>query len=112
MRTEHLYQRETFRYSSGWSHLDDWQFLCTVRLTPMQQVREGNGYDLGGVYLSYARVPRGKDWRQIARALEQTLEGSRCRHEYDCCGCASRRVTVRLIAPRRLQVRMSVSYNR
>lgn len=111
MELQHVYQRRTFKFSPGWAHLDDYDFVATLRVTPFQKTREGNGYDDGGSWVAYTRLPAGSNWRTIARAVEQSMGGSNCRHEYDCCGCSTRRVFTRLVAPRRLMIRVSISYN-
>ena len=111
MQTVNLYERKTFRYADGWSNADSWDYLTTLKLTPARLVRESRGYDDGGTWVQYARVPAGADWRQIARAVRQTGGGSTCRHEYDCCGCELRTVFTKLVAPRRLLVRTSIGYN-
>ena len=51
------------------------------------------------------------DPARVAQALRDTLGGSRCRHEYDCCGCASRYVKVIRKTRRDLLVRTFVTYN-
>lgn len=104
MQQVHLYQRETFRYSAGWSHLDSWQFLCTVRMTPWKRTRDGNDFEDLGAWTAHVRVPQGLAWKQVAAALTHTLQHHRCQHEYDCCGCVSNRVRVRLIRPGHLLV--------
>lgn len=111
MELEHFYRRVTHRYAAGWSHLDDYEPVVSLRITPFQLRRPGNGYDDEGTWTAYTRLPAGSNWREIARAIENTMAGSRCRHEYDCCGCYNRRVFTRLVAPRRLQIRVDVTRN-
>lgn len=111
MQLIHLSQRLSRSYSPGWDHLDQWSPVGQIRVTPGRLVRQGNGFDDGGTYVRYARLRPGQDWRLVARAVGDTLSTGRCRHEYDCCGCASTDTTARLIRPRLLQIRTNVSYN-
>lgn len=111
MQTVHTYIRLTHKYRDGWSHLDNDEFVATVRLTPPKMVREGEGYDDGGKYVQYMRVPRNVNPGQLEQALRDTLGGSSCRHEHDCCGCATRYVRTKLVTPRKLKVTTSVTYN-
>ena len=89
----------------------DLEFVATVSLTPMKMVKEGDGYDDGGTYLQYLRVPRTVNRLALAQALRDTMGASSCNHSYDCCGCAVRRVTVKMLSKRKMQVRTKVSYN-
>lgn len=109
--TIHLYERQSHKYRDGWRDLDEHQYLGTVKMTGPTLVEPGNGYDRGDVVRHAVRLPVGMDPKAAAQALRDTLGGGRCRHEYDCCGCASRSVFTRLISPRRLSVTVRTSYN-
>ena len=85
--------------------------VAKVSLTPRKKVADGNGYDDGGTYLQYTRVPRGVNKAELAQALRDTMGGSNCTHAYDCCGCVSRFIMTKLIAPRVMQVRTKITYN-
>lgn len=111
MQTVEIYKRLSHRFNPGWSSRDNWAWLGTLKLTPAKVVREGNGYDDGGTYLQYARIPADVDRQQLAWAVQDTMSGSSCRHEYDCCGCQSTSVRTKFLSTRLLQVRVSVSYN-
>jgi hypothetical protein len=111
MQTVHAFARTSFKYVDGWSHLDSDEFVATVRLTAPKVVEQGEGYDEGDTYVQYTRVPRNISAKDLAQALRDTMGGSNCRHEYDCCGCATRYVRTKLIAPRKLQIRTQISYN-
>lgn len=106
-----LYTRKTFKYRDAWSHEDEWDYLSSIKLTPPAVVDEGNGYDRGVTYLQHARLPAGADSRQFRRAIANTLSGDRCRHDYDCCGCASRSVFTRMLSKRDVLIVSTVSYN-
>ena len=85
--------------------------VAVVRLTRAKKVAEGNYYDEGGTYLQYLRVPRGVDSAVLSQALRHTMGGSSCTHAYDCCGCASRSIQTKMIAPRKMQVRTKIFFN-
>lgn len=109
----HCYARKTFHYQDGWSSSDTWDYLTTVRLTPMRTARPADDFDDGGTYVQYTRLPRlpRKERDRIIRSIEDTISGTNCKHPYDCCGCASFRATVRPINAQDLIIHTSVSYN-
>ncbi len=111
MQTVHAYRRLTNRYIDQYMHLDETEFVATVKLTAPRVVEEGNGFDTGATFQQYLRVPRGVDVKALRQALRDTMGYHGCTHEYDCCGCASYSVFTKLVAPRKLQVTSSVSYN-
>lgn len=106
-----LFERKTFKYRDGWSHEDNWNYLGAIKLTPPKITRRGEEYDEGDTYVRYARLPAGVDAKRYARAVEDTMRGSNCRHEYDCCGCPYFRVDAKLIATRKLLIHTAVTYN-
>lgn len=101
----------THGYAPGWRHLDRSRSLGEVALTPRKAVSAGNGYDEGPTYTQHVRLPRGMNSDLAVRGLVDTISGSRCRHEHDCCGCASTSVSVRSLSKRDLLVRSRISYN-
>lgn len=109
--TVHLYERKTHRYADGWADLDEHQYLGTVKLAGPTLVARGNRYDEGDTVRYTTRLPAGMDPKAAIKALRATLGGSNCRHEYDCCGCASHHVLARLTAPRRLSVTVFTTFN-
>ena len=111
MHTVHAYVNTTNHYADGWRYLDSDNFVATVRLTAPHMLKHGADRDEGDTYTQYVRVPRGVNAGMLGQALRHTLGGSNCKHEYDCCGCATHRVSVKLTAPRRLLVRTQISYN-
>lgn len=111
MQAVHCYKRLTHRYNLGWMHLDKSAYVGSVKMTPPKVVQEGNGYDDGDVYVQYARIPGRADVAAVMQALRDTLTRSGCRHEYDCCGCASYSVSVERHSTRQLRIRTRVSYN-
>lgn len=110
----HCYARKTHKYRAGWSSWDDWDYLTTLRVTPLRSARDSRGFDDGGTYVQYVRLPAGvnrKAKARIIRSIEDTISGTGCKHQYDCCGCASHRATVRSISRRDLLIHTSVSFN-
>lgn len=111
MEQVNAYARTSNRYIDKYKHLDGERFVATVRLTPRKLVEESTGYDSGGTYVQYLRVPLGVNTKDLQRALRDTMGYTGCTHSYDCCGCASSYVSTELVAPRRMRVTTSVSYN-
>lgn len=109
MGTLPVYARRTNCYMPGWSSLDRHSYVATVKVTPPRTVREPEDFDDGGTYIVHARAPAGAP--SLTRALEHTMSGSNCRHEYDCCGCAFRTAVARRVSARDYVVRVSVGYN-
>jgi len=111
MQTVHAYARTSHRYIDEYKHLDGERFVATVRLTPPKVTDEGEGFDDGPTYVQFLRVPRNVDVNDLRQALYDTMSYHGCTHEYDCCGCASRSVRTRLVAPRKLKITTHISYN-
>jgi hypothetical protein len=111
MQTVNLFTRKTFKYADGYSHLDDSEYLATVKLTPPKLVQGGDHLWASKNILQHLRLPVGADPKLYAKALEDTMGGSRCRHEYDCCGCATRRIFTRMLSKRDMLVETFIAYN-
>ncbi len=111
MITASLTLRKTHRYADGWADLDESRYLGRMKLTAPRVLVPGNGYDRGPVFIQRVRVPSGLKREDVKQALMDTLGGSRCRHEHDCCGCASRHVQVRALGNRDFAVRTSLTFN-
>jgi hypothetical protein len=111
MQTVHAYRRTSHRYIDAYKHLDGEEFVATVKLTPPRMIRAAEDFDDGGSYVQFMRVPRNVNLQALRQALRDTMGYHGCTHEYDCCGCASRSVRTRLVAPRKLRVTTSISYN-
>lgn len=109
METVDLERRLTRRYVDTFSHLDQWADAGRVKLTPLRQVRHGNGYDDGGTYIRWATFPRNTP--VDVRALEDTLSHWGCHHEWDCCGCQSISTSVVHRHGRRVVLSTRVSFN-
>lgn len=110
MQTVGIFQRLTHKYRDGWDYLDQSEYLCTAKVTPWRMVREPDDYSDGGTYIAHATVPAGTSGK-IIDALRDTFSRCDCRHEHDCCGCASRYAEVRRVSRNRYVVKQSITYN-
>jgi hypothetical protein len=106
-----LFTRLTYQYADGWQHLDSEEFTGTVKVLGATRQIEGAGYDDGGAAHFRVVAPSALKGRDLSRAIGQTLGGSSCRHEHDCCGCATHRASVKRVSPREYAVKVSVSFN-
>jgi hypothetical protein len=94
MYNVNVYKRLTHRYAMGWASLDNHEYLGAAKATPARMVRqpaEGE-YSDGGTYVQFVRLPAGlsaRQRREARQAIADTMTSSRCRHEFDCCGCIS-----------------------
>lgn len=123
--------RQTSRYVQGYAHLDDWAQVCNARTTATRVVAapdEEEASDGGStallVVLTPAQLSEAKNnYRRMAgenkqtftrwmnRAIEASLSGGGCGHEYDCCGCASYYADSHRTKPREFSVIVRRSYN-
>lgn len=71
----------------------------------------GNGYDEG--QSASFRVIGSKRLSQADQraALRSSIAGSRCTHDYDCCGCASTYAAIRIVKRGIFAVQTRTSYN-
>jgi hypothetical protein len=112
MQHINLYLRRTFRYADGWASLDQHSYLQTVRAPAPRVIEEDWGW--GGVLRYTLKVPgqlSRKDHVALKRAIYHTMGGSTCRHEWDCCGCIRRMVSVQRVSKREYSVRISAYRN-
>lgn len=106
-------RRLTHKYSPGWAYLDKHGPGTSLRLTPWRRTEPAQEYDDNGAFVAFTRIPAGLSRAQreeLKDALRDTLGGSSCQHEHDCCGCAIRTVYV-TSKGRRFRVEMRVYYN-
>ena len=110
-----MYKTDLFthaqQYAEGWRHLEREAFTGTVKVLGATYQSEGEGYDDGGFSRFRVVAPSTLKRQDLTRAIAQTLGGSSCRHDYDCCGCATHRASVKRVSPREYAVQISVSYN-
>lgn len=104
--------RLTNDYQSGWSHLEEWGDAIRVKLLKWKPSKSdpNDSYE-GYTKMTRAIAPQGVDDELVARALSDTLSGSSCRHEHDCCGCKLFHAQVKKIRHRTWLVKLSISYN-
>ena len=72
---------------------------------------EPEGYDDGGAARFRVVAPSALKGTDLSRSIAQTMSGSGCRHEHDCCGCASHYASVRRVSQREYAVQVRTSYN-
>ena len=106
-----LYKRLTHNYRDAWRHLDGDQYIGDAKQLGVTRHIPSTGYDDGGEYHFRVIAPSALKGRDLSRPISQTMTGSSCAHEYDCCGCASTRASVRRIDRRTYSVKVSVSFN-
>lgn len=127
----HLESRQTSRYVLGYAHLDSWVPVCDalrsvprvvespdyqeasdggttallVVITPSELAKAKNRYRR----LSDQKKPTFTRW--MNRAIEASLSGGGCGHEFDCCGCPSWYADSHRTKPREFSVRVHRSFN-
>ena len=111
MKTIQLYERLTHRYVDAYRHLDEEQHIGEVKQLGITRSVPPTGYDDGGEYLFRVVAPSTLKSKDLSHALRSTLSHNGCAHEYDCCGCASARASVKRLTKREYSVWISISYN-
>lgn len=107
-----LWLRKTFRYRDGWARSEDtYAHMGEVKLTPRKLVQDQESFDGQAIFTQTATVPRGLDQKKVQRALVDTLGGSLCRHEHDCCGCFSTSVRTRRLSNRKFGIVLTLTPN-
>jgi hypothetical protein len=104
-----LYQRLTHKYALGWDYLDEYATLGTATMTAPKLVSDA-GID-GHTRTARVTAPATLGSLNIARAIADTLTTSGCRHEYDCCGCATTTTQVTRLSRRQYGVKLFTYYN-
>lgn len=110
-----IYKRLTHRYRAGWVVMDEHQYVGPLKLTAPRVTQEGED-GTGPTRIRHARLSaeQARDprtVRDIIDGLYDTVGGSTCRHEHDCCGCARTGVEVRKVSRRDLVIRTRVWFN-
>jgi hypothetical protein len=123
--------RLTSRYVQGYAHLDNWEQVCNARTSksyvvaaPSDEEASDGGSTARLVVLTPAELEAAKaTYRRVVsngrpsftkwmnRAIEESLSGGGCGHEYDCCGCASYYADAHRTKPREFSVIVRLSYN-
>jgi hypothetical protein len=104
-----LFKRLTHKYRDGWRHLDNEVFVGTVKMLQPRKL-EDHGID-GHAQLARVIAPASLGGVDLSYAIGSTLSSSHCRHEHDCCGCASVSADVRRLSRRHYSVKLFTSYN-
>lgn len=108
----HAARRWTYHYRDGAAHLDQWgQYLPFKMLGAPRLTEEAQDYDEGDTLLYWVIGNKHADIEEQREALLDHFSGSNCRHEHDCCGCASRYASVRHVGRGRFTVRITVTFN-
>lgn len=84
-----LQLRETHRYNDGWAYLDQHKYLGECRAIAATKECGNDEYWSNTVAVAVFQE-HDATREEIEEAIIDTLSGSRCRHEHDCCGCVSR----------------------
>lgn len=111
MFMQHLYRFVTNKYRDGWRELDQSRYVGTVKVLEGRTIRQPADFDDGGTYRMRVVAPSHLRNADLRQPIRDTMGGSNCRHEHDCCGCASRHVSVKRIGRRDYVVTIGTSYN-
>lgn len=104
-----LYKRLSHKYRDGWRHLDDEVFVGAVKMLQPRKL-EDDGID-GKLHITRVIAPASLGDTDLSYAIGSTLSSSHCRHEHDCCGCATVSADVRRLSRRQYSVKLFTSYN-
>ena len=80
--------RLTHKYRDGWAGEEEWEEAGEYEVLGSVEMHRGEGTALSLQILRNLSIPSDK----LRQALTDTVSGSDCRHEHDCCGCWSRSV--------------------
>jgi hypothetical protein len=104
-----LYQRLTHQYADGWRYMDDEQHIGTAKVLAARLTRD-EGSD-GSSHLTRVIAPAALRDVNLTRAIENTMSGSHCRHDHDCCGCPTTYATARRVSRREYAVTLRTTFN-
>jgi hypothetical protein len=90
METMRLRLRKTNKFNDGWSCLEDWEDVGEVSLHRCSKTERNGNYTMRFLVVNDNHLAG-----DLSQAIRDTLSGSNCRHEFDCCGCASRSASVK-----------------
>lgn len=108
-----LYERLTHKYRDGWSGEDDHKYIGEAKVLRYTPVRTRTSDDFEGSKITHTLVvaPAALRDTDLRNSIADTMGGSSCRHEHDCCGCPSTYVDVRRISRREYSVKLTTFYN-
>ena len=104
-----LFKKLTNKYRLGWDHLDSHQFLGQAKMLTPRLVYD-DGID-GKMSITRVIAPAALGSTDLSTHIATSLSYSRCRHEHDCCGCATVGADVRRLSRRQYSVKLFTSYN-
>ena len=113
MLIQPLLVRTRTTYRDGWSHLNPERFVCNAKLLKPRVTHHEDCMEEYTRLVAFLEVDdKSLSLGEVAPAIRDTLTYSGCRHEYDCCGCWSTRVTdVKRVGRGRFSVLLSRSRN-
>jgi hypothetical protein len=100
-----LSERLTYKYASGWNELDEWEEAGSVVLKPAKNWR-GQVLDQKYVLINDTKIPG-----DLSQAIADTMGGSPCQHEHDCCGCPTTYADVERTGEWRYTVKLHTTLN-
>lgn len=111
--------RRATRYfddGEGWSSVEDLERICQAKILPARRLSRtpSDVFDVRRT-LRTVELPAGLATRAEQRAAKQaivdTLSGSTCQHDHDCCGCWSHHARILRRRGRSLSVLITSSCN-
>jgi hypothetical protein len=100
-----LSERLTYKYRSGWSELDSWEEVGSVQLKPAKSIL-GRVVDQKYILINDTKIPG-----DLSQSIADTMGGSPCQHEHDCCGCPSTYADVERTGEWRYTVKLHTTLN-
>jgi hypothetical protein len=87
--------RSTRQFADGYAHMDKWEEVGSMEDISSKTVESDDGEDLTEPRKTtlHTIITSKADDEKIKAAIYDTFTVSNCKHEYDCCGCRSFRVT-------------------
>ena len=104
-----VFERLTHQYRDGWSGEDQHQYIGRAKVLRYQRLAD-DGID-GKSHKTLIIAPAALRGTDLSNAIADTMGGSNCRHEHDCCGCPTTYVDVRRISRREYSVQLHTYYN-
>lgn len=101
MNTYPIYARLTHNYAAGWAHLDQWEHLFNLKLTPPRLLRAADNGDIDQVMHGRLNTKQREQtkavWEKLPSRdrppfkhwLRDVIAGAfdrGCQCEHDCCG--------------------------
>jgi len=100
-----LSERLTYKHRSGWSELDSWEEVGSVQLKPAKSIL-GRVVDQKYILINDKKIPG-----DLSQAICDTMGGSPCQHEHDCCGCPTTYVYIERTGEWRYTVQLNITLN-